>query len=233
MTGQEMLQPLLADLERWVKSVAPTASWTLDLPLAKDITSVGSASTFLLEMMPASLPSTGRKPPLRWMLRFLVTGWASDPLAAHALLTELAFSAAARTGWQVEQEPVSLSVWAAFGVAPRPSFLVRVPLELVQEEGPSAPKARTLSMSGGTLVALRGVLFGADDVPLSGGSVELPALNLRTETNAGGEFCLKGVPGSIVNTLRVMAKGSSLAVECRANDYATSPLILRMGTTEG
>jgi len=228
-----MLQPLLTGLQGWVKTIAPAAAWTLNMPLAKEVVTGTSVSTYLLDMTPAAVASTGRRPPLRWMMRFLVTCWATDSLVAHALLTELAFAAGAQTSWQIEQEPVSLSVWAAFGIAPRPSFMVKMPLEMVQEEGPTAPKAKTLSMNGYTLVALRGVLLGPDDVPLSGGSVELPALNLRTETNAGGEFCLKGVPGSTLNTLRAMAKGSSLAVECRANDYATSPLILRMSKIEG
>jgi hypothetical protein len=233
MSGQEMLRPLLNDLQEWVKAAAPAAAWLADMPLTKEVAGGTSASTYLLEMLPVPVPSIGRRPPLRWMLRFLVTCWALDLTEANALLTELAFAAAAQTNWQIEQEPVPLAIWTSFGIAPRPSFLLRIPLELAQEELPTAPRAKTLSLNAYTLVALRGVLLGPDDIPLSGGSVELPALNLRTETNAGGEFCLSGVPGSAVNTLQARAKGSSLAIQCRANDYATSPLILRMGTPEG
>lgn len=228
-----MLAPMIAGLQGWIQAAAPDATWMLEMPADKTPVTTISASTYLLEMMPAPVASTGRRPPLRWTLRFLVTCRAPDEGDAHALLIELALSAAAQTDWQIEQEPVPVQVWTAFGMAPRPSFVVRMPLEIVQDERVAAPPAKALSINGDLVLSLRGVLLGPGDIPLANGSIELAALHLRTGTNHRGEFCLMGVPGSTLSTLHVRARGSSLDVECRAIDHVTSPLILRMSNLEG
>lgn len=231
MIGQDLLAPVLTNLEQWVHAAAADAAWTLTMPSDKTPASATSISTYLLETMPAPTASTSRRPSIKWTLRFLVTAWAADPAAALSLLLNLALTASAQTTWQVEPTPPPAETWNAFNLVPRPSFVLRMPVELVQPTI-AAPSAKSISINGDQILPLHGFLLGPGDVPLANGVIQVPALHLRTVTDYRGEFSLAGVPGTAQTTLHISARGASLDVICRAIDHVTSPLILRMSTLE-
>jgi hypothetical protein len=91
-------------------------------------------SLYLLEIRPAPAARGAERPPHQLALRYLVTAWAAEPEEAHRLLGELVFAAMDRPGADVILEPPPPEVWAAFGVPPRPSFLLEVPLRRARPE---------------------------------------------------------------------------------------------------
>jgi len=78
---------------------------------------------YLLELIQSPPPSTSRRPPLQLALRYLVTAWSDKPEDAHQMLVDLMFAAMENSDFQVEQEPVPLTLWTALTVPPRPSFV--------------------------------------------------------------------------------------------------------------
>src|SRR6266850_5283921 len=83
---------------------------------------------YLLELVQSPPPSSNKRPPLQLALRYLITAWSGTPEDAHQMLVALMFAAMENKEFQVELEPLPVTVWTAFGVPPRPSFILRVPL---------------------------------------------------------------------------------------------------------
>lgn len=71
--------------------------------------------------------------------RFLVTTWASDAVAAADDLTELLLTALAEPEVEVDLQPLPPAAWSAFGLAPRPSFMLAVPVRRVRAQQPAPP----------------------------------------------------------------------------------------------
>lgn len=82
-----------------------------------------------------------RAPQVRFDLRVLVTAWASDPLAAHQDLCDLAFAATDAPTFQLDLDALTDLPWAALGIGPRPALLLRVPLQRQLTLAP-APRVR-------------------------------------------------------------------------------------------
>src|SRR5262249_36272243 len=113
-------------LRDWAANVTPNVAVSFAAPEAKS--SGRGVGLCLLEMIQSPAPSTAKRPPLQVTLRYLVSAWSEEPEEAHRMLADLMFAAMENSEFQVEMEPIPLSVWSSFGVPPRPSFLLRVPL---------------------------------------------------------------------------------------------------------
>jgi Pvc16 N-terminal domain len=168
---------------------------------------------------------------LRASLRYLVTTWAEKPERAHELLGDLLLAALQEAEFEVELESVQVEAWAAFKIAPRPSFVVRVPLGQ-DIERPIAKLVRSpLSIRASGLVSLNGTVLGPGDVPMAGASVELPALKLSTLTDWKGRFTFSAVPAEPApKELLVKARGREQRVPVGA---IGSPLLINFGPLEG
>jgi hypothetical protein len=120
-------------LRRWVQAVAgavsPDVSVSLDPPAAAP--AGRGVGLYLLELEAAPVGQGARRPALRLALRYLVTAWAEAPALAHRLLAAIAFAALEARESEVvaELRPLAPEAWAAFGVPPRPSLFLRVPVE--------------------------------------------------------------------------------------------------------
>jgi hypothetical protein len=124
-------------LRAWVQTVAgavsPDVSVSLDPPAAAP--AGRGVGLYLLELDAAPVGQGARRPALRLAVRYLVTAWAETPALAHRLLAAIAFAAleAPESELVAELRPLAPEAWAAFGVLPRPSLFLRVP---VQKERP-------------------------------------------------------------------------------------------------
>ncbi|HXJ93697.1 MAG TPA: Pvc16 family protein [Terriglobia bacterium] len=219
-------------LTEWANGVLEGVDVHLDAP--KRTEQGRGIGLYLMELAPLPPPSTNRLPPLQVALRYLVTSWSDDPEEAHRLLGELVFAAMRNSEFQVELGPVPADVWAAFGVPPRPSFVLRVPLQQRRPE-PKAKLVRTAPMLKTSVVSsLHGVVYGPNDTPLAGAEVQIPALRLTTHTDHQGRFYFATVPGGEqVKTLRVKAKDRELSVTTQeAFPHASEPLLIRFDTME-
>jgi hypothetical protein len=219
-------------LRAWVGRVLGDVSVSLDTP---ERTSVDAGvSLYLLELGAAPAPRTERRPPLRLTVCYLVTAGGDSPERAHRLLGELAFAAMDEADFEVELTPVPLAVWAGLGVAPRPSFRLRLPVQRVRPE-PALPLVRRPLVVRAVHASeeLAGYVVGPGDVPIPGALVELPSLRLSTRTDAKGAFRFPSVPtADTLGRLEVRAKGELLALGAEALATQGAPLVIRLPLKE-
>ncbi len=237
MTGSEAIDAAGERLRAWVAAVAGAvverATVSLDPPSpAADGRGVG---LYLVELGPAPAGQGAGRPPLRLALRYLVTSWAEAPEVAHRLLGALAFAAMEVTELELELElrPLSPEAWAAFGVLPRPSFFLRLPVQLARPAPSAPPVLKPLVVHAVPTVALEGLVVGPGDVPLPGAQVELPGLKLTALTDGAGRFRFPRVPAAPeTQALRVLARGRERRLTAStAPDRA--PLVIRVGLGDG
>jgi hypothetical protein len=219
-------------LKDWVNRIHDQAEVHFTAPKSAD--AIKGIGLYLMEVAILPPPSTAKLPPLQVALRYLVTSWSDDPQAAHRLLGDLLFAAMEDPEVEVEPQAVPISVWSAFGVAPRPSFVLRVPLRRER----SKPKAKPVStVSFTTMMAvggLHGIVLGPGDTPLAGAEVQVPALGLTTRTDHKGRFHFSSLPGEgRPLTLRVKAKGCELSITTgESYPEVTKPFLIRFDNLE-
>jgi hypothetical protein len=182
-----------ARLQQWAKGVLEAGA---DVSLARpaDANKGTGASLFLMELVPMPPMRGDRRPPLQLALRYLVTAWGDDASAEHRVLGALVAAAMQEDGFDVELTPLSADAWAALGVAPRPSFVVRLTVRMERPEPEAKPVLKPLVLQEAGLARLFGVVLGPGDVPLAAAHVDLPSLSLSVETDARGRFAFAAVP---------------------------------------
>lgn len=221
-----MIQQVDQDLKEWVSSVVSGVDVCLAPPQdAGDQLGVG---IYLLDLLHTP-PATGsRTPPLQISLRYLVTTWAGTPEDAHRVLGELVFAAMEHETFEVELESLSMQVWRAFGISPRPCFMLRVPLRMERPE-PTGPRVRRpVEVRHSPLTSISGVVVGPRELPLLDARVELPALGLAVRTDSKGRFRFAAVPTEppIVHVL-VKTKGGEVSAQARPGGNQ-GPLIIHL-----
>ena len=226
-----MLDEVDRQLKTWVSSVLAGVAVSMDAPL--EPTTGSGVSLYLLRVTKAPPARGGRdRPPLQLTLNYLVTTWSEDAEESHRLLGELAFAALAHAQYEVEIDPAPLAVWRAFGIAPRPSFMLSVRL---QREWPAVdtPVVRSaVSVQGSVAATVSGIVVGPGDVPVTGARVECPALNRATRTDGKGRFHLAAVPAAPPPQLLVTAKGRHRWVSPDLQALGGQPLVIRFDGLE-
>jgi hypothetical protein len=218
-------------LKDWVKSTLESVDVRLSPPAADEKAGIG---LYLMELAVMPPASTTRLPPRQVALRYLVTSSADDLEAAHRLLGDLIFAAMDNPEFQVELEPVPMTVWTAFGVPPRPSFVLRVPLQQARKETKAKPVRTVPVLRTVAATTLHGVVRGPSDIPLPGAEVQAPALRLTTYTDSHGRFYFSSVPAEGQNlTLRVKAKGREVSATAdHGHADPSNPFLIRFDTLE-
>jgi hypothetical protein len=168
-------------LKAWAGTVLGEVAVCFDAP-GKPVAE-RSVGLYLLELAPLSPPRGAKAAPLQFGLRYLVTTACKDSAGAHRDLGELAFAALANPEFEVDFEPLPAAAWAAFGVAPRPAFSIRVPVRKARAEHAVQLVRQPLVLAQSPIVGVRGAVLGPGDVPLSGARVELAALGQSTHTD--------------------------------------------------
>jgi hypothetical protein len=164
-------------------------------------------------------------------LRFLVSAWSSDAGAANDVLLRLAFSGMEQVNWEIETEAIPLQGWQAFGIAPRPSFVLRMPLRL-ERPRPAFKRVRSTRVESSVLAHLQGVVLGPNDIPVTGAKVEVPSQQRWTETDQRGGFILPGVTLSPAESLRIRARGKQMEVVADGLADSAQPLTIRFASLE-
>lgn len=226
-----MTDSLRERLAEWVGSVLATA--TISFASPADGQAGDGVSLYLLELAPFAPAADARRQPLQLTLRYLVTTWAAQPAGAESLLLDLAFAAMEHAEFEADFTPLPVSAWTAFGVRPRPSFILRVPARRVRP-APPVPRVRMpMVMQATPAVSLLGIVLGPDDFPMVGAYVQIPAMQLSTRTDAQGRFRFAGLPlEPRARHLRVTAKGRTQETTVDQPDSAGEPVVIRFDLGE-
>lgn len=222
-------------LKSWVGRVLGDAPVSLAVPQRESVER--GVGLYLLELAPA--PPTrpahaSRRPPLRVSLCYLVTAGGESPERAHHLLGELVFAALEEPDFEVDLSPPPVPLWAALGMAPRPAFRLRVPLER-ERPVPAVPRVKEpLITRAVPAVPLLGRVVGPGDIPIPEALVELPSMGLSARTDAKGLFRFASVPSATpLGRLEVRAKGAVLAVRAEELPTEEGALVVRLPLKEG
>lgn len=219
-------------VEAWVSQVASPAKVFFGSPA--EMAGNEGVNLYLLEIFPDPTARSVREaPPLKLLLRYLVTAWAGSPRKMHELLGTLMFAALQKPEYVVEPEPVAVEIWRSLGVPVRPSMVLRVPVLQPRPVKP-APKVRQpIVLKASPMRPLFGRVLGPGDVAIMGALVELPALNLATRTDPDGRFHFAAVPTQPpVTHLRVHAKGREVNVAPERSPALDQPLIIHLKESE-
>jgi len=212
-------------LKGWAATVIEATPVSFDAPAPP--TEGEAVGLYLLEVADTFLPRTQHRAPLQVKLRYLVTAWAKEAARAHHLLGRLLFAALENEDFTVALAPPPATLWSAFGLAPRPAFLLEMPFSRERPEPRTKRIHQALTQSVLT-VPLEGQVLGPGDVPLPGAVVELPKTELFAETDASGWFRLPRVPSQPRPTLlRVRARGEIRAFTLENALSEGAPLIIR------
>lgn len=198
-------------LRDWTQSTLPDAEVTFGAPLdAKEGTGV---SLYLFDLI-NNPPARGtRRPPLQVALRYLVTSWAEEPHKAHRLLGDLMFAAMDNPDFDIEVDSIPVELWRALGVAPRPAFVIRVPLRRERPELERRLVRMPLVVKQSPIGSVEGIVVGPGDIPIANARVELPGLRRSTRTDSKGRFRFSAVPTEPPpEMLIVKAKGKEMSV---------------------
>ncbi len=219
------------NLSSWVDSTLPNTELTFQPPGDRD--SSKGVSLYLMEFLPAVTTSAVKKTAHQFQLRYLISSWSTEPEQAQQILSSLIFSAMDNPDFQIDLEPVSCQLWRAFGVTPRPSFLLQLPLILKRKEH-RAPLIRyPLEIKQSSIVTMQGVVLGPEDVPIAQANVELPAYQLKTTTDSNGCFKFNTVPETpVVKKLKIKARNRVLEIEAKHESNDAKPLIIHFDVME-
>lgn len=225
-----MIEQVDERLKEWASSVLPDVEVSLGPPSAPPGRGV---NLYLFELLHHPPARAAARTPLQIFLRYLVTTWADDPEGEHTLLGNLVFAAMENSEFEVEFDSFPARVWTAFGLPPRPSVVLKVPLRRERPE-PAAKLVRVpLVVRHSLMRPLYGFVLGPEDVPIAGARIELPALQLSTRTNSKGRFDFPAVPAEPkVTLLLVKAKGKVLSVNPAEIAAEGKPLLIRFQLME-
>ncbi|MBO0777707.1 MAG: DUF4255 domain-containing protein [Ktedonobacteraceae bacterium] len=221
-----MIDQVDRELQAWVKSVVVEDNVVLGPPHQLD--GKQGISLYLLALADPLPMWVNRQPATRLALRYLVTAWAENDEEAHRLLGKLIIAEREKREYELDLADLPATIWTAFGIAPRPAFILCVPFYFAQPE-PATPLVQgPLVVQGSPVVSLHGVVLGPGDVPIVGARLELPTLQLHGYTDTQGRFLFTSVPGESRHLqLLVKAKGhvQNVIVERPISDR--EPLAIR------
>lgn len=214
-------------LKAWVGEILDHTVVSLAPPGETETTN--EVRLYLMELVHSPAARGSRRPPLLMTLRYLVTTHASEPVEAHRMLGALVIAALENPEFEVEQEPLPVSLWTALGIAPRPSFVLRVPFRHERPEKLAPLVKQPLVVKQLPLRSLEGRVLGPENVPLMNARVELPSLDLFTNTDSKGRFHFSSVPDAPgAKLLRVRARGQEFSINTEQADSDEDPLVIHL-----
>lgn len=220
-----MIDQIDERLSTWIEETLGGVKPLLTAPKEGD--GALGVNLYLLELVDEPVLRHANRPPGQVALRYLVTTTADDPREAHRLLGLLVMAALDNPDFTVELTPLPAQTWVAFGVMPRPSFILRVPLP---REWPQVDIPRVLqppALDGVPLTTFYGVLLGPKEIPIAGARIELPALHRSTTTDARGRFLFRGIPEKAgVTQMVIKAKGRAIPMTIEVMGTEEKPVVI-------
>jgi hypothetical protein len=226
---------MIDDVDRQLKDWAMTVVGDVEVslhPPGKPIQG-RTVGLYLMDLSRVQTPRGQDPPPHQVLLRYLVTTSSENCEEAHHMLDELMFAALANTSFEVESEPIPVSLWSALDVVPRPAFIVRVPLRRERPKRIVPMVRQPVVVETSAIMSLQGVVVGPGDVPLMGARVEMPELHVSATTDHNGRFRFGGVPvAPTKKKLRVRAKGRELTIEADTEGERSQNLMIQVPSME-
>lgn len=222
-----MIDKIDRQLVDWIGGILKQVDVSLAPPAEAE--AAAGVGLYLMELVQSQPARTARRPPLVMTLRYLVTTHAAKPEDAHQMLGKLVVAALENPEFEVEQEALPLSLWTAFGVAPRPSFVLRAPFIHEREQKRAPLVKKPIIIKHFPLRSFGGQILGPEDIPLMNVRVELPILDLSTNTDSKGRFFFSAVPAAPgPKLLRVLAKGQEFSINTEQAGSDNDPLVIHL-----
>jgi len=214
-------------LAAWIGEILDHVNVSLAPPGAGE--AAKEVGLYLMELVQAPATRGTRRPPLLMTLRYLVTTHAPKPEDAHQMLGALVIAALQNPEFEVEQEPLPISLWTAFQIAPRPAFVLRVPFRQERPEKLAPFVKQPLVIKQLPMQSFEGRVVGPENIPIMNARVELPSLDLYTSTDSQGHFRFSSVPaGPGARLVRVRAKGQEFSINTEQAAADKEPLVIQL-----
>jgi len=126
-------------LKEWVATIEDNITVSLEAPTDLKDKEQRVIWLYLIDLAEMTPHQESKKSNWRIFLRYLVTVSATPPEEAHRLLGKLLLATLESSEFEVEPEPIPVSLWTAFGIIPRPAFMLRVPLNTQKLDRKSKP----------------------------------------------------------------------------------------------
>lgn len=220
-------------LSDWATGLLPGVDVSLGPP--NEVRTGRGVGMYLMELLQSPPPSTVKRAPLQISLRYLVTSWAETPKDAHKMLGELVLAAMGNSDFQVEFEPIPIAVWSAFGIPPRPAFVLRLPIRQERPQADAKPVLSPMIVKSAPISSFHGLLLGRPgDLPLADAAIEVPALRLLTRSDRKGRFIFPTVPSQVPLDMRIRAKGREFRLKIDGSHaLADEPFVISLDVLEG
>jgi hypothetical protein len=226
-----MIPRVDSELSDWVAQVLPGVAVRHSEPSVPPDSPCVNLYLYRLASAPTLQRSRGASPAVT--LRYLVTAHGTDAEQTHGMLGKLLFEAMQHPDYVVDLDAATEGFWQAFGLTPRPAFVLDAPLRI--ERVPATPRVRHYPrVNTVPAVAFRGILLGPGDVPISGARIALADVNQHTRTDDEGRFRFAAVPPKPSRKrLRIAAKGVDTEVHAELDQAgADQPVTIRLTQLE-
>lgn len=143
-----MISSIFEHMRSWVRETLGDVDVTLDPPSGGS--NIRSTSLYLKDISESpGIGPTLKRDRLQVQLTFLVTTTGKSLLEADEDLAKLAFAAMLEKDMEIDLSPLPPEGWRAFGLVPRPSFFLNIPLnfEVDKPEAKRVTKPHVLTTS--------------------------------------------------------------------------------------
>ena len=228
-----MIDEIDARLSDWVKGSLGKEMAELAFGISKETPKATTVNLCLVGVLPTPSPRTPQRPPLKLVLRYLVSVQAAEVEDAHRILGTLAFSAMEVSDFDVETQAPDAALWAALGIPLQPSFAIRVPL-LKSRPEPKLQRVRyPLVLKTSPVRSISGVVLGPGEIPVMGARVEIPGSGRPAQTDYLGYFVIPGVLREFApEALEVRAKGARETIPLDPKAGLDDPLVIHLNSLE-
>jgi hypothetical protein len=219
-------------VQGWIASAVDGVATVSMRPPSAEPSPKPEVRAYLMSLAPAP-PARERVPPFQFVARYLITTWAADPAAEHRALGLLLGAAVEERAEELDLSPPSDDLWRSFGVAPRPSLSLSVPVRVQRavKDAPLVRKPPILQAVPST--SLMGRVLGGGDVPLAGALVKHVDLNVTTRTDRRGTFRFGMVPQAGEDqTLTIFARGQHQSFVVSPTEGREQPVVIRFAIKE-
>lgn len=226
-SGANTLEDPDQRLKDWVNALLPGTAVALSAPA--DQGAAPLVGLYLLDLH-ASPPAKGpRRSPQQIELGYLVTAWAPSPETSHSMLWALVFGAMEMAEFEVDLTPISSQLWQAFGVVPRPAFMLRLSLRRERPEEPVRLIKSAIELTASPMESMAGLLLGPHEIPIVNARVSLPGLRLTAHTDERGCFRFAAIPcTTAVQRFHIQARGREFMIEAHYRAGDLEPLIIHI-----
>lgn len=204
-----MIDQVSQQLLDWLRKIDHGFNVVLSAP--GNINKKPAISLYLLDILPSANTTSSRRLPIQFKLRYLVTTWADIEQDAHRTLANIIYEAMDWPDFEIKFESLSAQMWNSFGVAPRPCFMIEVPVQLERQQKKVPVIESPIELQFKDTVALDGIVLGPHKTSIAGANIILSNHGLQTRSDINGRFSFQLVPQDPLK--------KQLIIQTRSNDF--------------